>query len=32
MGSAQIWHNKSNEKNTSLEIFCEKVAEGHIAH
>jgi hypothetical protein len=28
--SAQILHNKSSKKNMSLEIFYEKVAEGHI--
>jgi hypothetical protein len=31
MVNAQILHNKSSKKNTSLEIFYEKVAEGHIA-
>jgi hypothetical protein len=32
MVNAQILHNKSSKKNTSLEIFYEKVAEGRIAH
>jgi hypothetical protein len=31
MVNAQILHNKSSKKNTSLEIFYEKVAEGRIA-
>jgi hypothetical protein len=29
--NAQILHNKSSKKNTSLEIFYEKVTEGHVA-
>jgi hypothetical protein len=29
--NAQILHSKSSKKNTLLEIFYEKVAEGHIA-
>jgi hypothetical protein len=29
--NAQILHNKSSKKNTLLEIFYEKVTEGHIA-
>jgi hypothetical protein len=31
MVNAQILHNKSSKKNTSLEIFYEKFTEGHIA-
>jgi hypothetical protein len=30
--NAQILHNKSSKKNTSLDIFYEKVTERHIAH
>jgi hypothetical protein len=30
--NAQILRNKSSKKNTPLEIFYEKVAEGRIAH
>jgi hypothetical protein len=30
MVNAQILHNKSSKKNTLLEIFYEKVVEGHI--
>jgi hypothetical protein len=29
--NAHILHNKSSKKNTSLEIFYEKVAQGHTA-
>jgi hypothetical protein len=32
MVNALILHNKSSKKNTSLEIFYEKVAKGRIAH
>jgi hypothetical protein len=31
MANAQILHNKSSKKNTSLEIFYGKVAKGPIA-
>jgi hypothetical protein len=31
MVNAQILHNKSSKKNMSLEIFYEKVTEGHTA-
>jgi hypothetical protein len=32
MVNAQILHDKWSKKNTSLEIFYEKVSEGRIAH
>jgi hypothetical protein len=32
MVNTQILHKKSSKKNTSLEIFYEKVAKGRITH